>query len=57
MVIDQSRKGGFRFRTVDEIAENQEREKAADTESISESDRISPSVDKKAEEEFVEVVR
>ena len=57
MVLSQARTGGFRFRTIDEIAVNQEKEKAADVESISESDRISPSVDKKAEEECVEVVR
>lgn len=57
MVIDQARKGGFRLRTIDEFAVNQEKEKAADMESISGSDRISPSVDKKADEEFVEAVR
>ncbi|EPT05014.1 hypothetical protein FOMPIDRAFT_126349 [Fomitopsis schrenkii] len=56
MVIDQSRKGGFRLRTVDEFAPNQDK-KAADAESISDSDHKSPSVDKKVEEEFVEVVR
>ena len=56
MVIDQARKGGFRFRTMDEFAVNQEKERTADAESVSDSDRISPSVDKKAEE-FVEVVQ
>ena len=57
MVIDQTRKGGFRLRTIDEIAVS--KEKKADVESISDGERKPSSDldDKKGEEEFVEVVR
>ena len=57
MVIDQARKGGFRLRTIDEIAVS--KEKKADVESISDGERKPSSDldDKKGEEEFVEVVR
>ncbi|KAH9839496.1 MFS general substrate transporter [Rhodofomes roseus] len=56
MVLDQTRKGGFRLRTIDEIQTT--KEKRVDVESISDAGRKSPSeLDKKAEEEFVEVIR
>ena len=49
MVIDQARKGGFRFRTIDEIAENRAHTEPARRESDSE-------LDKKGSQEFVENV-
>ncbi|KAI9062939.1 MFS general substrate transporter [Trametes sanguinea] len=49
LVVDQARKGGFRFRTVDEIAEKR-------AEMAREKDGSDSDIDKKGSQEFVESV-
>lgn len=47
--MDQSRKGGFRLRTIDEIAQKR-------TQMAQEKDGSDSDLDKKGSEEYVEVV-
>ena len=55
MVIDQARKGGFRFRTIDEIAEHHVTEKGEEPRPPARRETESD-LDKKTSEEFVEAV-